>query len=107
MENISILIEDLILTMTKEINFLGTLQFLINYGPQFVEHHLYIRFWLLEMNLVLQGQERHARLSRELRLLFMISPGIILFLAIIHLYIDWIGIIRFLLSKVMISTLEF
>ena len=30
----------------------------------------------------------------------MISPGIILFLAIIHLYIDWIGIIRFLLSKV-------
>ena len=29
-------------------------------------------------------------------MLFMMSPGIILFLAIIHLYIDWFGLIKYL-----------
>ena len=32
----------------------------------------------------------------EFRMLFMMSPGIILFLAIIHLYIDWFGLIKYL-----------
>ena len=45
-------------------------------------------------------------MTSYLRMLFMMSPGIILFLALFHLAIDWIGMIKYYFHPTKVNILR-
>ena len=51
-------------------------------------------------------RHRGSTMTSYLRMLFMMSPGIILFLALFHLAIDWIGMIKYYFHPTKVNILR-